>query len=142
MKVHPALIGIACLSVSYAGAVPAATGLSGGRLGKTSSRCSSAKSWSRAKSHIGSTVTLRGPVRSTKYAQRSSGQPTFLNVGKAYPSSGRLQVVIWGRDRRHWSRPPEATYSGRKIAVRGQVRMYRGVPEVFADQPSDIAICG
>ena len=48
--------------------------------------------WSEAKYHIGSRLTVYGPVIGTYYASTSKGQPTFLNIGKDYPDPERFTV--------------------------------------------------
>jgi hypothetical protein len=73
------------------------------------------------------------------YASSSSGSPTFLNLGADYPSPRRFTVVIWGRDRYRF-RAPERRYARRTICVRGLIRSYDGIAEVFATSPSQVAV--
>ena len=44
--------------------------------------CKGAISWSAARSAVGRTVTVKGPVADTYYARSSNGSPTFLNLGQ------------------------------------------------------------
>lgn len=88
---------------------------------------------------IGRVATVRGPVAGTRYASSSNGSPTFLNVGVDYPSARRFTVVIWGRNRSRFG-APERRYRGRRICVRGLVESYRGIPEIEARSPAQIAI--
>jgi len=101
--------------------------------------CAGAISWSQAKGHIGRVMTVRGRVAGTYYASSSNGSPTFLNLGVDYPSSSRFTVVVWGRDRHRFG-TPERRYAGRTICVRGVIRPYDGVAEIFASSPSQIAV--
>jgi len=39
-----------------------------------------------AAKHIGEKATVCGVVASARYASRSKGQPTFLNLDKPYPN--------------------------------------------------------
>jgi DNA/RNA endonuclease YhcR with UshA esterase domain len=103
--------------------------------------CAGAVSWRNARSVIGRTATIRGRVAGTKYAASSNGSPTFLNLGVDYPSSRRVTVVIWGRNRARFG-APESRYRGRTICVRGYVDTYRGTPEIEARSPSQIRIVG
>lgn len=50
-----------------------------------------------AKNHIGENVTVCGEVASSHYADRSRGNPTFINLDKRYPSQV-FPIVIWGSD--------------------------------------------
>jgi hypothetical protein len=90
---------------------------------------------------IGRYATIRGRVAGTKYASTSNGSPTFLNMGVDYPSSRRVTVVIWGRNRARFG-APETRYRRRMICVRGYVDTYRGVPEIEARLPSQIRVVG
>lgn len=100
--------------------------------------CVGAISWNRALGLIGRVATVKGRVAGSFFASTSNGSPTFLNLGVDYPSSRRFMVVIWGRDRAKF-RSPESTYLGRTICVRGRIRPYQGIAEVFATSPSQIA---
>ena len=57
---------------------------------------------SEAIHHVGETATVCGKVASTRYARRSTGKPTFLNLDKPYPDQ-ILTAVIWGKDRNKFS---------------------------------------
>jgi DNA/RNA endonuclease YhcR with UshA esterase domain len=93
-----------------------------------------------ARSHIGETATVCGKVASAHYAARSHGEPTFFNLDKPYPNAP-FTVVIWGPDRGKFG-APETTYEGRDICVTGQIKDYRGVPEIVARDPKQIKIQG
>jgi DNA/RNA endonuclease YhcR with UshA esterase domain len=101
--------------------------------------CAGAVSWKNARRVIGRYATIRGRVAGTKYASSSNGSPTFLNIGVDYPSSRRVTVVIWGRNRARFG-APETRYRGRTICARGYVDTYRGVPEIEARSPSQIRV--
>ena len=53
---------------------------------------------SEAKEHFGETATVCGEVASTRYADSTKGQPTFLNLDKPYPNQ-IFTIVIWGDNR-------------------------------------------
>ena len=48
-----------------------------------------------AQNHIGEKVIVCGLVASSHYASASNGEPTFLNLGGAYPDHV-FTAVIWG----------------------------------------------
>ena len=89
-----------------------------------------------AKHHVGEHATVCGPVASARYAQRSKGQPTFLNLDKPYPNQ-IFTIVIWGEHRTKFG-TPEEKYRGKQICVSGDVREYRGTPEMIASDPEQI----
>jgi len=91
-----------------------------------------------AADHIGSTATVCGTVASTKFADRSNGQPTYLNLDRPYPDQV-VTVVIWGTDRAAFGKP-ESRYSGKSICVTGKIRSFKGRPQIIARDPSQIEI--
>lgn len=93
---------------------------------------------SQAKDHIGETATVCGQVASAHYADRSRGNPTFINLDKPYPSQV-FTIVIWGEDRAKFG-TPEETYRDKNICVTGKITLYRGSPETIAREPSQIKL--
>ncbi len=93
---------------------------------------------SEAKEHFGETATVCGPVVSTRYAESSKGQPTFLNLDKPYPNQ-IFTVVIWGSNRSKF-KTPEEEYKDKKVCVTGKITAYDGLPEIIADDPKQIRI--
>jgi DNA/RNA endonuclease YhcR with UshA esterase domain len=91
-----------------------------------------------AKNHIGERATVCGNVVSTRYAARSKGNPTFLNLDEPYPRQV-FTILIWGSDRSKFG-DPEARYGNKRVCVTGLIKDYKGVPEVVAEQPSQIEI--
>jgi DNA/RNA endonuclease YhcR with UshA esterase domain len=91
---------------------------------------------SEAKEHIGETATVCGTVVSARYAASTKGQPTFLNLDRAYPGQV-FTVLIWGSDRAKFV-APETDYRGKRICATGKITEYRGVPEIIASEPRQI----
>ncbi len=91
-----------------------------------------------AKAHIGEHATVCGKVVSTRWAESSRGSPTFLNFDQAYPDQV-FTLVIWGNDRSKFDNP-ETTYRGKRVCVTGKISAYKGVPEVIANDPSQIRV--
>jgi hypothetical protein len=93
---------------------------------------------SQAKEHFGETATVCGEVVSTRYADSTKGQPTFLNLDKPYPNQV-FTVVIWGNNRSKFG-IPENDYKGKHICITGKITAYAGLPETVADDPKQIAV--
>ena len=89
-----------------------------------------------AKEHFGETATVCGEVVSTRYADSTKGQPTFLNLDKAYPNQV-FTIVIWGNNRSKFG-SPENDYKGKRVCVSGKITAYAGLPEIVADEPKQI----
>ena len=90
----------------------------------------------QASSHIGEDATVCGKVVGAYYAQRSNGEPTFINLDKKYPNQ-KFTIVIWGDDRYQFH-TPESFYNGKKICVTGYIDSYRGIPQIVVQNPSQI----
>ncbi len=91
-----------------------------------------------AKDHVSETATVCGNVVSTRYAASTKGQPTFLNLDKLYPNQ-IFTAVIWGSNRSKFGRP-EVEYGEKRICVTGKISLFRGVPEIVADDPGQVTI--
>ena len=122
------LVGVVAPSASTGTTVASATG------------CNNATPWYTARTKVGRYAAIRGPVVSTLYARSSNGQPTFLDLGRRYPSSARFTVVIWRENRAAFGGAPEFRFRARTLCVRGVVTLYGGVPEIIARAPSQIRV--
>lgn len=94
--------------------------------------------WAQAIHHSGENLTVCGLVVSAHFASDSNGQPTFLNIGKAYPDPQRFTVVIWGRNRGSFDPVPEEAYLEQEICVTGEIELYQGIPEIEVKSPMQI----
>jgi len=92
----------------------------------------------QASAHIGERATVCGFVASSHFAARSRGNPTFLNLERPYPDQV-FTVLIWGSDREKFG-APEIEYQSRRICVTGDIRDYKGVPEIIATQAAQIRV--
>jgi DNA/RNA endonuclease YhcR with UshA esterase domain len=89
-----------------------------------------------AASHAGETATVCGIVASAHYARRARSQPTFLDLGKAYPNQN-FTAVIFGSDRAKFG-TAETALVAKRICVTGKIRRYRGRPEIILRDPSQL----
>lgn len=92
---------------------------------------------SESAQHVGETATVCGTVASAKYVTTSKGQPTFLNLDKAYPNQ-LFTAVIWGDDRGRFQSPPEVAFDGKRICVSGVIATFRGKPQIVVRDPKQI----
>ena len=91
-----------------------------------------------AKGHIGEQATVCGKVVSTRYADGSRGNPTFLNFDQPYPNQ-IFTMLIWGSDRSKFDEP-ETKYRGKQICVTGKISDYKSTPEIIASDPSQVKV--
>ena len=89
-----------------------------------------------AKNHIGEQGTVCGKVVSTRHAESSRGNPTFLNFDQPYPNQV-FTMLIWGSDRTKFDEP-ETKYRGKQICVSGKISEYKGTPGIVASDPSQV----
>lgn len=91
-----------------------------------------------AKDHVSERAIVCGQVVSARYADRSKGQPTFLNLDKPYPNE-IFTILIWGENRPKFGEP-ETKYRDKRVCATGIIRSYRGTPEIEAGDPTEIEI--
>ena len=109
-----------------------------GTLFSTSVSAQNKLTAAQAKEHFGQTATVCGEVVTTRYADSSKGQPTFLNLDKPYPNQ-IFTVVIWGENRTKFGKPEE-DYKGKRICVSGKITAYAGKPEIVASDPKQVKV--
>ena len=102
-----------------------------------SSSFSQSISASEATNFIGKQKTVCAYVASAKFAVKSRGQPTFLDMDNKYPDQ-LLTIVIWGSDRSKFDGAPEATYLHKTICITGKIELYKGTPEIIVRSPAQI----
>ena len=84
-----------------------------------------------AKTHIGQTVTVEGPVGGVSTLR--SGM-TFINMGGRYPDNVFTPVILTGDKAKF---PDLRELDGKTVEVTGAISLYRGKPEIVlktADQ--------
>ena len=91
-----------------------------------------------AAGHVGEIGTVCGLVVSSKFAMRSKGQLTFLNLDRPHPQHV-FTVVIWGKDRPKFGKP-DRTFAGKRICVSGLIADFEGRPEMMATNPDQITL--
>lgn len=96
-------------------------------------------STAEAAANLGKTRTVCGRVAATRWARGTSGQPTYLNFDRDFPDQ-TLAVVIWTEARKKFKLPPEETFRGKRVCVRGTIRKYHDKPEIEVEEPSQIWI--
>ncbi|HHW94561.1 MAG TPA: hypothetical protein GX736_01330 [Mogibacterium sp.] len=93
-------------------------------------------SWKDASLHDGSTVTVTGYVAGVA----NTGQAMFINIGNDYPNTDRFTVLVWSENFDNFPIDFLDEINGEKVAVTGEVEMYRGVPEIIISDPKSIDI--
>jgi len=89
-----------------------------------------------ARNHVGEFSKVCGQVASARFALRTRGAPTFLNLDRPYPNQ-IFTALIWVEDRSKFG-SPEERYANQEICVSGVIQLHRGVPEVILRNPSQV----
>ena len=97
-------------------------------------------SWQEASQHIGETVSVYGPVVDADYAESSNGQPTFIDLGAAYPDASRVTLVVWGENRGAFPDAPESMYAGKTLCVTGEIYVYNDACNIKVTSPSQVQV--
>lgn len=88
----------------------------------------------RASEFVGKSGQVCGKIESARYAENTSGQPTFLHLGAPFPKH-TFQVRIWGKNRERFTTPPESLV-GFVICVSGKIVAASGRAEMEIESPS------
>jgi hypothetical protein len=91
-----------------------------------------------AKNKVGDSVTLCGKVFNARFVSNATNEPTFLNIGAAYPNQ-LLTVVIWGDVRKQFKGNPEHLFLNKEICITGKIELYKEKPQVVIKQMSQIS---
>ena len=108
-------------------------------LFSTISFCQASISIDSLSSYMGDSVTVCSKVYGTRYLEQSEKQPTFLNIGAAYPNS-LLTIVIFGESRKNFKNAPEDMYADKSICITGRLAEFKGKAEIIVYGPGQIKI--
>lgn len=97
-------------------------------------------SWADAKYHMGEYAAVCGAVTTVTWATTSKGQPTFINIGNAYPNPNRFTALIWGENRKACESKINALYNGKNVCITGVIKQYNNLPEIEVTSPAQIEI--
>jgi DNA/RNA endonuclease YhcR with UshA esterase domain len=87
---------------------------------------------SSAHAYVGQTVTVEGTVATVHVTRTGT---TFLNFGAAYPKQTFTAVIFRPAASRF---PNPQQWEGKRVRVTGQVRLYRGKPEIILEELSQL----
>lgn len=91
----------------------------------------------QATQFVGQQVTVCGKIYGGKHLKSAKNQPTFLNMGAAYPKQ-QLTLVIWSNIRKTFAAAPEVAYNGKTVCVTGKIDTYKNQPQIVIYAASQI----
>ena len=68
-----------------------------------------------------------------------SSHLTLISLGAPSPAQ-KVTILIKGSDRDKFPSPPEKSYSGKTVCVKGPVQMNMGRPEILVSDPAQIVV--
>jgi hypothetical protein len=83
-------------------------------------------------------ATVCGVVEPARCAQRSTKQPTFLNLGEPHPNQSAT-IVIFGRDRARCG-TPQTTFAKRRVCATGVISLFQDRAEMKRQDPSQLSL--
>ncbi len=89
--------------------------------------------------YIGKTISVCDKIFGGIFMSKSSGQPTFLNMGAAYPNAP-FTIVIWADARRKFKLKPEEFYRNKQVCITGEIIVFNGKPEMIVTDPTQIIV--
>lgn len=89
-----------------------------------------------AGNYYGQELIVEGKIAST---YRSKTNTVFLNFEKAYPNQC-FTSVIFSSDQYKFVEYPEKYYADNIVRVKGEIKEYRGKPEIILKDPSQIEV--
>lgn len=92
--------------------------------------CDQPIAWQEARERIGTTVAVTGPVARIAERKEIKGQPTFITIGRAFPSRDRLDAVIWGNRREQFAEVLDQNIQGRDACLFGELTERDGLPQM------------
>lgn len=89
-----------------------------------------------AEKAVGTLARVCGMVSQVHYSPKTSGQPTFINMGGRYPQH-RFTAVIWGSSLQA-VRLNAQSLDGKYTCIDGAVENYRGKPSITVTASNQI----
>ncbi len=90
-----------------------------------------------AATHIGDSVALCGKIYGGIFLPKAKNQPTFLNMGAAYPNQ-QLTIVIWGDKRKQFGFKPEEKFKNKDVCVCGRIEVFNGKPQIVISSATQL----
>jgi len=88
-----------------------------------------------AKSHIEKNVTVEGMVSEVHHAR--SGKVILIDIGGRYPNNTFTAVILQDAFNKF---PNVDSLANKTIDVTGQIKDYRGRPEIILDDPAQLKV--
>ena len=92
-----------------------------------------------AANHIGDSVKVCGTVAASRYMNMAEGGPALFYLGDAYPKQV-LTLVVWKKDRKFFTKPPELVYAQQDVCAVGKLELVGGKPQIALYSEAQIKV--
>jgi hypothetical protein len=89
--------------------------------------------------HVGDSVKVCAKIYGGIFLDRSTGTPTFLNVGGLYPNN-QLTIVIWADLRKEFEQKPEEFYKDKNVCIFGKITLFKDKPQIVLYSKSQLVV--
>lgn len=92
-----------------------------------------------AAKHLNEKATVCDSVYGGRWLENANGQPCLLNMGGSYPNNP-FTFVIFGENRTKFNYKPEEFLINKQVCVAGEVKEFRGKPQIIVDDPKQVEL--
>ncbi len=91
-----------------------------------------------ASEYLGEEVTVCGLVSQVSTPLNNSGNPTYFNFGGYYPNH-KFTAVLWESNKGNFRKDLDY-YDGKRVAITGVIKEYRGKAQIVLVYPEQIVV--
>ena len=91
--------------------------------------CENPISWDKAGQYVGKTFIVVGPVVKITKPKGIRGNPTWIDIGAAFPDIRRLTLVLWENQKSNFPMVKQDLL-GKNICVLGKINIYKGTSQI------------
>lgn len=102
------------------------------------SSCDNPEDWRNVSQHTGKSVAIYGPIMRVTHRQDVRGEPTWIEIGAAFPSKERVTLIIWGNYRETFEPHISQRLIGESVCATGTVDLYREMPQLELQNPTQL----
>ena len=94
-----------------------------------------------AGANVGREATVTGRVVRVATLGQSTGQPTIMDLDRAFPNAP-LQVVVFEKDAAAFGGDLRKAYEGKSVEVAGTITKFRNTPQIVVSRPEQLRLAG
>lgn len=92
-----------------------------------------------AADHVGKRATVCGVVSWTRFEEKASRRPTFVNFDKPAPDQV-FRILIWGKSLKKFNSNPPGSWQDKQVCVTGKIVEDEKVPEIVVQSLGQVTL--